>query len=272
MSRPRPYSVGPFVGALVAVTVLAACGGSGPNPPGPGAINPTVPPVSPSPAVTAALTGTMQVATGGTYPGYSYTAAANASMVFSCGCSPQAGTATTSNTGAFTLVAHSTPTPSAPDPMYTIVPGRNYVTVATVGAGGTAPEAWDIQFAGSKPSRDEHLNVASTSDVYTAAVALYVFHNSPSGVTAYDDWNFNALLAWYNVLTTGPNAKETTLLNDIAAQSAGNHTLFPDAPGWDPAHGTNATIKNDLVAVKASGDAALPTPCPSAGCTGTPSP
>jgi len=198
MSRPRPYSTGSFVGVLVAVTVLAACGGGGGggnnNGGGNGAIN-QPPPVSPTPGATAALTGTMQLATGGTYPGYAYTAAANASMVFSCGCTAQAGTAITSNTGSFTLVAHSTPTPSAPDPTYTIVPGRNYVTVASAGAGGTAPEGWDIQFAGSKPSRNEHLNAASTSDVYTAAVALYVFHNSPSGVTAYDDWNFNALLA-----------------------------------------------------------------------------
>ena len=259
-----------LIAALVAAIALAACGGGGGG--GGGSTVNQPPPVSPTPGATAALTGTMQVATGGTYPGYTYTAAANASMVFSCGCTAQAGTSTTSNTGSFTLVANSTPTPSAPDPTYTIVPGRNYITVASAGAGGTPPEGWDIQFAGRKPSRNHHLNGTSTSDVYTAAVALYVFHNSPNGVEAYDDWNFNTLLAWYNVLTTGPNAKETTLLNDIASQSAASRTLFPDAPGWNAAQTTNATIKNDLNAVKTSGDPALPTPCPFNACTGTPSP
>ena len=259
---------------VIAVSAIAACGGGGGN----GALNPPPPPQSPppSPVASPALNGTMQVATGGSYPTYTYGAAANAAVVFSCGCSAQAGTATTTNAGAFTLVANSTPTPSAPDPTYTIVPGRNYVVVAAAGAGGSAPEAWNIQFAGKSPARNLYLNGANTSDVYTAAVSLYVFLKSKPNVTAFDDWNFNTLTAWYNVLngTTapGPNGAEQTLLNDIEAQSVLNKTLYPSAPGWDAAHATNATIKADLTAVAGSGDAALPTPCPSTGCTGAPSP
>ncbi len=112
------------------------------------------------------------------------------------------------------------------------------------------------------------------SDVYTAAVSLYVFNNSPSGTTAFDDWNFNALSAWYTSLKTSPNGAETTLLNDIAARSAANKTLFPGAPSWNMTQTSSTVIKNDLAAVKTSGDATIPTPCPGgeAGCTGTPTP
>ncbi len=114
--------------------------------------------------------------------------AANATVVFSCGCSVQAGTATADGSGMFTLVAKSTPTPSAPDPNYTIVPSRNYIVVATNASGA---EGWTTQFAGNKPTRNQYLD-GNASDVYTAAVSLYVFNNSPSGTTAFDDWNFNA--------------------------------------------------------------------------------
>jgi hypothetical protein len=214
----------------------------------------------------------MNVATGGSYPNYTYNTAANAAVVFSCGCTGQAGTATTDAAGTFTVVAQSTATPSAPDPTYTIVPGRNYVVIASAGAGGTPPEGWDIQFAGRSPRHNLYLDNPNASDVYTTAVGLFVYYESPPGITAFDDWNFNTLLNWYGVLKASPNAAETTLLNDIASQSGLDKTLYPSAPGWDPSHATNGTIASALNAVKTSGDPAVPTPCPTSGCSGTPSP
>jgi len=255
----------PTIGAVVLAGFIAACTGGG----GGGTISPP-PPSSPTPTSSPVLSGTMQVATGGTVGSFTYSPAANATVVFSCGCSTQAGTATADGSGAFTLVAASTPMPASPNPTYTIVPGRNYVVVATSGSGA---EGWTAQFAGRIPSHNQSLG-ANTSDVYTAAVSLYVFNNSGSGPTGFDDWNFNALAAWYTQLNTAPNGAETKLLNDIAAQSVANKTLYPGAPSWDPAHSSNATIKADLASVKTSGDATIPTPCPGgeANCTGTPTP
>jgi hypothetical protein len=216
------------------------------------------------------------VATGGTdATGFTYAPATNAQVVFSCGCSAQAGTATTDGSGNFTLVANSTPTPSAPDPTYTVVPGRNYIAVATTSAGA---EAWNTIFAGSKPSRNLYLNGSNgTTDVFTAAVSLYVYYFSPqegtgNPGTAFDNWNFNNLVTWYGTLKSSPNVAETKLLNDIASQSAANQTLYPAAPSWNTSHPTNGTIASDLNAVKTSGDTAIPTPCPTTGCTNTPSP
>ena len=263
------------IGALMVTALIAACGGGGggamnPPPTSPPKTSPT-PTISPTPTPSPGLTGNMQVATGGTVGSFTYGPAANATIVFSCGCSTQAGTATADGTGTFTLVANSTPTPSAPDPTYTIVPGRNYIVVATT-AGGA--EAWTTQFAGNNPARNQYLD-SNVSDVYTAAVSLYVFNNSPSGTTAFDDWNFNATIRLvYIALKTSPNGAETTLLNDIAARSAANKTLFPGAPSWNMTQMSSTLIKTDLAAVKTSGDATIPTPCPGgeAGCTGTPTP
>jgi hypothetical protein len=248
--------------AIILLATFAACTGGGG-----GAMSPPPPPPGPSPS--PVIAGTMQLATG-SYPVFTENPAGNATVVFSCGCTDQAGTATTSNTGAFTLVADSTPTPAAPDPVYTIVPGRNYLVVAAT-AGGA--EAWDLQFAGRSQARNQYLNGSNMSDVYTTAVSLYVYDFSYQGDTAFDNWNFNQIKAWYKVLngTTGsPNAAEQKLLNDIAG--AGNTTLYPAAPTWDHDHTTNATIASDLTGVKASGDKAIPTPCPGTGCTNTPNP
>lgn len=250
--------------ALIAV-IVAACGGNGGSVP---PMNPPPPP-PPVPSTSPVLSGTMQIATG-TYPVFTETAAGNATVVFSCGCTAQAGTATTTNAGTFTLVADSTPTPGMPDPTYTIVPGRNYLIVATI-AGGA--EAWNLQFAGRSPNTNQYLNGTNVSDVYSTAVGLYVFNYSVSGDTAFDNWNFNKIRTWYGILAgqgTGPNAAEQQLLNDIAA--AGNTTLYPTVPSWNPGHKTNATIATDLANVKKSGDGAIPTPCPSGACTGTPTP
>jgi len=257
----------PVLTVLVATAIIAACSGGGGGS-GTGTM-PTNPP-PPVPSASPVLPGTMQVATGGTYGGYTYSAAGNAAVVFSCGCSKQAGTSTADGAGNVTLVAHSTPTPSAPDPTYTIVPGRNYIIIAST-AGGA--EGWTTQFAGKTQDTNRYLNAGDTSDVATAAVSLYVYDNSPEGEVAFDDWNFNAILGWYQTLTVGaPNASEIQLMNDIAAQSAADNTLFPGAPSWDPSHATNATIASDLANVKTSGDPSIPTPCPADACTDTPSP
>ena len=228
---------------------------------------------NPSPTPTAALTGSIQFATGGTFAtGFTYSpAGAGDQVVFSCGCSAQAGTSTTGGGGGFTLIQNSPATPSAPNPTYTIVPGRNYLIVGQ----GAGSQAWSMQFAGTKPSRNLYLTGGSNlNDVFTAAVGLYVFENSTASATAFDDWNFNMLSAWYAHLVGSPNGAETKLLNDIAAQSAAAQPLYPSAPGWNPSQPTNVLIKSDLASVKSSGDPHLPTPCPGgeSSCTGTPTP
>jgi hypothetical protein len=256
----------PILSVVVATAVIAACGGGG------GSTTPPPPTMPPGPSPSPMLPGTMQVATGGTVgTGFTYSPAGNAKVVFSCGCSVQAGTSAADVNGAYSLVANSTPTPSAPDPKYTIVPGRNYIVIAKT-AGGA--EAWTTQFAGRTSATNKYLNAGNISDVAAAAVSLYVFNNSPQGSVAFDDWNFNALLKWYGTLTTpgAPNAAETQLLNDIAAQSAANNTLFPGAPSWDGSIVPNKTISKDLANVATSVDNTIPTPCPGNMCTGTPTP
>lgn len=255
-----------LAGAFTSAALIAACGGGGGGGTG---IGPTPPP-SPQPSPSTGLTGSMQVATGGTFPNFIYTAAANAAIVFSCGCSSQAGIGTADGSGNFTLVAVSTPTPSAPNPTYTIVPGRNYGVVGTTASG----ESWNLEFAGSIPSHDLLLTGTSPSDVYSAAAMLYVYRNSPPGSIAFDAWNFNSVLAWMTTLKTTPNAQETTFLNHIASESGLHHTLFPAAPPWNPGQASNATIAADLTAVTGSSDPTKPTPCPggAGSCTGTPTP
>jgi hypothetical protein len=159
--------------------------------------------------------------------------------------------------------------------MYTIKPGRNYLIVANPTSGS---QAWTMEYAGTVPSRNQYLNSTNPSDIYTAAVALYVFQYSVSSATAFDDWNFNQFAAWYAHLKAGPiTAAETKLLTDIVSQSSGGTTLWPTPPPWHPTQGANATIRADLSAVHAGGlgaDITLPTPCPGGlgTCTNTPNP
>ena len=266
----------PFFGALVAAAILAACGGGGGS-----SVNPPPPPgSSPTPAASPEIVGTLNVVSGGTtYQTVSYAPAGTAGVDFSCGCTAVAGSGTTDGSGNFTLIQSSTPVPQ-PNPMYTIVPTRNYLEV---GSPTNGPQAWTMIFAGSIPSHDQYLNpgnqlVSAPSDVFSAAVALYIFQFSSSSSTAYDDYNFNQLVKWYNKLKNGtPTAHEVTLLNHIVTESTAGHVLWPVAPGWRPSQSTNATIHTDLSNVHADGtvaDPQLPTPCPggAGGCTGTPSP
>ena len=270
-------AITPLAALSLAAIVTACSGGGG------GAINPPPGGGNPSPTPTPALVGSLNVVSGGTgYANATYTGAAAVSVDFSCGCTSVAGSAVTDGSGNFMLVAKSTPIPigtPTPNPMYTIVPGRNYLIAANAAG---VPQAFTMQFAGSRPSHDQYLNpgsplVAAPSDVFSAAVALYVFQYSPRATnTAYDDWNFNALLGWYNTLKNGsPTPHEATLLNDIVTESNASHTLWPSAPSWRPGLASNATIRGDLAAIHTDGtavDATLPTPCPSTGCTGTPTP
>ncbi|MBC5824291.1 MAG: hypothetical protein GIX02_05560 [Candidatus Eremiobacteraeota bacterium] len=265
-----------LVTGLLAAFGVASCGGgggtAGGRPGGGGA--------SPTPMPTTGLGSNMQVSTGGSYALYSYGSAANAQIVFSCGCSRQAGTTTADANGNFTVPGTTVATPAAPSPTYTIVPTRNYMIVA-LPLSGQGPQGWTMEFAGTRPSHNLALGdrgsvpaTSSKSDVFTAAAALYVYGKSPNGVTAYDDWNFNAIQSFVQHLVTAPNGPERTLLDAIASRSAANGSLFPSAPAWNAGQPIDAAIATDIANVSASRDPALPTPCPGgdAACTGTPTP
>ena len=261
-----------IAGCLLTAAILSGCGGGGGGTslslPGGGGSHPTPAP-SPTAAATPALIVGFDVAVSGTNPGNAgYAHAGNASVDVSCGCSNQAGSGTTDASGDISLVATSTPKPSAPNPTYTIVPGRNYVEVATTNKGA---QAWNMQFAVKSPVTNVSLESTNRTDAFTAAATLYVYYNSPSGVEVYDNWNINTVVAWINALKTSPNAAETTLLDDIVTESVANHGLYPSAPPWNPSQATNAKIAKDLKAVTSSVDAAKPTPCPGQ-CAGAPTP
>lgn len=270
-SQPFAYGTAAF---LLTAAVVAGCGGGG----GGYSAGPPPPTMPPAPSPTPQLLGTLNIATGGTVGSPVYGPAGTAGVVFSCGCSAQAGTGVTDASGNFTLVTVSTPTPAAPNPTYTIVPGRNYLAVATTGAGA---EAWTIEFAGTVTGNNLGLDDSGTathvgsikSSIYTAAAALYIFQYSPVNNVAFDKWNFNTIETWVGHLKTAPNAAETTLLQDILNASVANSTLYPAAPTWHAGQATNSTIKTQLTNVHNSADALIPTPCPTAGgCTGTPTP
>jgi hypothetical protein len=256
--------------AILCAAMLADCGGGGSALPGPGSGHPNPSPSpSPVPSSTPALIGGLDVATSGTNPKNAhYGPVGNGNVIFSCGCNVQAGFGTTDASGNMVLVANSTPTPSAPNPIYTIAPGRNYLEVGTTAAGA---EAWTFQFAGKSPATNLSLEASNRSDAYTAAASLFVYFNSPTGNAAYDHWNFNTIATWLTTLKNSPNAAETTLLDDIVTETVANHTLFPAAPTWNAGQPTSALISKDIKAVNSSVDSSKPTPCP-AGCTGTPTP
>jgi hypothetical protein len=301
----RCTSFGAVIGAFLLATVVAACGGGGgggtssalpstgagtnnappaaggtaaPPPTNTGFQSPpplgsTPTPVPPGATPGPALNGTMQLASGGTYPSYTEVAEAqNSNVVFSCGCTAQAGASLLMTGGTFSIPQTAPATPSAPQPTYTTVPGRNYLIVAT---NASSSESWALEFLGATPAHNLALAPNATSDVFTAAASLYVYFFAASATdTAFDGWNFNSVLAWVNHLRSsgGANAAEQQLLNDIAAAQAGGRTLYPAAPPWNLGASTNATIAADLNGVQASGDTALPTPCPGGSCTGTPTP
>jgi hypothetical protein len=241
---------------VIALTLaLAACGGGGSSP-------------STPPGITGTLSSTVA--------GVSF---ANSPVLYSCGCDGQAGEVTADANGNFALPVSASAVPASPSPTYTLAPGRTY---AIVGDQPTGTQAWTLEFLGNTPATNLNLygtKGATTTDQYTAATALFVYYQSAnfSGDQAYSRWNFNSLINWTQALKasgTGSNAAEQQYLSDINAAQAANQSLFPAIPAWDPKAGdtANATIVNDIQAVANSADANLPTPCPSTGCTGTPSP
>ncbi|PZR63776.1 MAG: hypothetical protein DLM53_03180 [Candidatus Eremiobacter antarcticus] len=248
--------------------LVAACGGGGGGGGG-GTFNS---PPTPTPTSTSALQGTMQVITSGTNPSdATYVPASNGTVVFTCGCTSQAGTGSTDASGNFSLLPNSVATPAAPNPTYTTVPGRNYLIVARSTAGGAnTKEAWTMEFLGSVPARNHYLENPASSDAYTAAAALYVFDNSSSG-TLFDNWDFNSIAAWVTHLHNAPTTSENTLLNHIVTETAAGHSLYPSAPNWNSAQTPNNVIKTDLTAVRVSG-ASLPVNCGHSPCGAQPTP
>jgi hypothetical protein len=284
--RKHQIAIAGVVSALLAAAAIAGCGGGGGGysavtPPNPSP-SPSIGP-SPSPSPSAGLTlGNMNVATGGTVGSFTYAPAANDTVVFTCGCSNQAGITTANASGNFTVTSPASPTPAVPNPTYTIAPTRNYVIVAEPPSSNVGPQGWTILFAGNIASHDLALGDSASvpassgaSDVYTTAVALYIYKNSVQNSNqAFDDWNFNALETWLQRMFAAPTAKETQLLNDIAAQSALSASLFPTIPGWNPSQTLNPTINTDLTQVRNNPGTAMPTACPGgpSGCTNTPTP
>ncbi|MGZ3503470.1 MAG: hypothetical protein ACXWNK_02570 [Vulcanimicrobiaceae bacterium] len=249
--------------AVLLAGLLAACGGGGS---GGGSV---VPPAgNPNPGPQASPTGaagTMSLGGQGM---------ANAKVVFTCGCSLQAGSTTADGSGNYSLPSTSSAVPATPNPTYTTQPGRNYIVIGAAGH----TESWTMLFLGSTTAHNLYLSASSAnvSDEFTTAASLYVFYNSQNmSDQSFDTWNLNTIAAWTQSLRAsgGNNAAEQKLIADVkSAQQAGN-TLFPTVPAWDPnAPSSNGTIRTDIQAVKSSGDPALPTPCPASGCTGAPSP
>jgi hypothetical protein len=243
---------------------------------------PTHAPSTPAPTASPAITTSASI--GGA-------AIANGIVVYSCGCSNQAGTTTTDAAGNFTLSPTATAIPASPSPTYTMVPGRNYVIVAkaqsSTASYASGAEAWTVAFLGTTPSHNLGLGPsgALSMDKYATAAALYAFYVAPltgNKDLSMNQFNFNALLAWANYLRTSSSlsAPEQKLLSDIDSAQATGNTLFPRMPYWypgTPLPPTNSAVVSDLQQIQlASGNTSdpIPTPCPGGvgSCTGTPSP
>ncbi len=261
-------------GTILAAALLAACGGGGGGggaslPPSGGGGSVATPPAY-------AMTGVMSDGV----------PLANAPVVFTCGCTQQAGLTTTDGAGAYTIGATATAIPASPDPTYTTVPGRNYLVI------GFAPnhaQFWTMEFLGAVPAHNLNLSdapndgAANIPDAASTAASLYIFYESSNapGDESFDLWNFNAIDAWARHLRAGSalSAAETRLLADVTQGQTSGASLFPAIPQWNPdASATpNATIRADLDAVRsesaAGANPSVPTPCPALGaCTGTPTP
>ena len=242
------------------VAAIVACGGGG------GSSTPVT--LTPSVALSA---NTAQLPQG-------------SSIVFSCGCTAQAGTVNVGAGGAIAIAATTAATPASPSPTYTIVPGRNYVVVGT---SPTQLQQWTVAFVGNSSATNLYLGSSPAIDNYSTLAALYIYFNSPdalaaqsSNVATFDDWNFNSVSAWVTSMRNGSRtAAETQALADIASSQGSGTVLYPQAPNWNLTQSANTTIANDLTAIANAGtaaDATLPTPCPingtSVACTGAPSP
>ena len=202
---------------------------------------------------------------------YGAAEAQNSNVVFSCGCTAQAGASLLQAGGVFSIPQTAPATPSAPQPTYTTVPGRNYLIVAT-NQGNS--ESWALEFLGTTPSHNLALGPNATSDVFTAAGSLYVyFFSGVNSDTAFDTWNFNSVLAWVNHLRLRWSKRCRAATAQRHRRSPGRRPdTLSDGADVEPWRLTNSAIAADLNNVQTSGDAALPTPCPGGACTATPSP
>jgi hypothetical protein len=209
---------------------------------------------------------------------------ANATVVFTCGCSQQAGETTTNASGNYAIGASATAIPGSPNPMYTTVPGRNYMIIGYASSG---TQTWTMEFLGNTPATDLNLSSSpktlsmNTSDQAGTAASLYIYYESQNDSDqSFDLWNFNMIAAWAQKLRSGSglSAHESSLLQDIASAQSSGKSLYPTVPVWNPQAGatTNAAILTDLQNIHTDGtavDPALPTPCPAAGsCSGAPTP
>lgn len=199
--------------------------------------------------------------------------------VFSCGCQPDSGqTALAGQTfsdasGMVTLPSSGTGIPSG---TYSLVGGRNYLIVTS----GLGTESWTMEHVGTVPANNITLSAApgAGTDQAQAAAALYVFQFSdatPPANLAYDDWNFSTIANWVARMRSGTvSAAESKLLTDIRAYQAAGKSLYPLAPPWNRnvVNPNAGPIANDLTNVQKSAGPDVPTPCPSGGCTGTPTP
>ena len=216
----------------------------------------------------------MQIAVGGSWPNPVETPAKHAEVDITCGCSPVAGTGFTDSTGNYDMLSLSTPVPT-PNPQYTIVPGRNYMVIGTQTQTGDKGQEWNMIFAGNSPLTNQFLpgGTDSQADTITAAVALWVYGNSSvGGPVAFDDWNFFTLQAFYQHLLTSPTSQETQLMSDIVTEQIAKVSMYPFKPPWRPNRIKNQTIQTDVANINASTDPSVPTPCPTSGCTNTPTP
>lgn len=247
------------LGLFIAAAVVA-CGGGGSSPSGP-----TI-----APSVTLSA-HTAQLPQG-------------SSLIFSCGCTGQAGTASVASAGVISLAGSTTATPASPNPTYTLNPGSNLVVI------GTSPtnlQQWSMAFVGNTSANNKYLGGSATVDNYSTLAALYIFSKSPASLggtpnstATFGDWNFATVSSWVTSMRSGTvTAAETQALTDInSAQNAGT-LLYPQVPNWNAAQVVNSTIQNDLDAISTAGtaaDATLPTPCPinngTVACTNAPTP
>lgn len=278
----KRFSTAPLLGASIIAlgSLLAACGGGG----GGGSTNPPVtnpgggggnggggnpsPSASPSsspgtPAPSPGATGSLATANG--------PLSANSTVVFTCACSGEAGTTTTTDAnGSFSLPNSSTAIPASNTP-YTLSPGRNYIVVGYQ-SGGT--QAWTIQFLGNSPATNQTLSALSPTA--QAAAALFVYYDAAynpaitGGNHTFDWFDIRQVEAWAQKLdsASGLTPHEAALMADVKAQQQKNASLYPGVvPQWNPQSGamTNPTITTDVKNIMSDGtamDSALPTPCP----------
>ncbi len=288
--RRHQLAIGGIFAALLAAAIVAGCGGGassalpgggggGGNPSPTPTVSPSpTPSTSPSPgsSATPVILGAANIAVGGSWPNPTEAPDKHAEVDVTCGCSAQAGTVMSDGSGNFTIQTAVTAVPPSPNPQYTLVPGRNYMVIATnTAASGNKAQGWTIIFAGNDSTRNQFLNPGvNVSDTITAAVALWVYGNSTANAEAFDDWNFVTLQGFYQHLATAPTTQETQLLSDIVSQQIAGKTIYPSKPNWRPNRIKNPIIQADVQAINTSTDPSVPTPCPGGpgSCTGTPTP